>query len=140
MWTHKLKLATLLGGLAVLAGVLPGDSLSSSAQWLIGVFQSYPETFALPLALLFAVAASQGLQLVWLPKSWSSRTHLQIMAVVDFVLTYTFSAILWRLLDHDNDVALLRETVCAGLALLAPPLHILGLRAFLHSWPWLDAS
>ncbi len=138
MWTPKIKLATFLGALALLTSVLPSDSLSSSAQWLLGIFQRWPETFALPLGLLFAIGASQGLQLVWLPKSWSSQTHLQIMAVVDFVLTYVFSAILWRLFDHDGDVALLRETICLGLALLAPPLHILGLRAFLHRWPWLE--
>lgn len=140
MWTSKLKLATLLGGLTILAGILPSDSLSGSAQWLLGVFQSYPETFALPIALLFSISASQGLQLVLLPKAWKPRTHIQVMAVVDFALTYLFSATLWRLLDHDNDVALLRETICLGLAFMAPTLHILGLRAFLHRWPWLDQS
>lgn len=109
-------------------------------QWLYQIAQTYPESIAIAAGLGATISTAQILKSLWFPAYWTMRDNWRVMVIIDFLMSFALTHILWHFLDKDKDSFGLITAGSLAVAFMAPAIHFIIIKTVAKKWPWLDSG
>ena len=109
-------------------------------QELYQIAQTYPESIAIAAGLGATISTAQILKSLWFPAYWTMRDNWRVMVIIDFLMSFALTHVLWHFLDKDKDSFGLITAGSLAVAFMAPAIHYIIIKIVAKKWPWLDSG
>jgi hypothetical protein len=110
-----------------------------SANWLIHLFNQYPELLAVFSGLMIGALASITWEVGFCPPAWDYARSARVAAAISIAISSFWGYVIWRWLDPADPRAV-DLTVSIGSAIGGPGFVFVLSRVLQWKWPSLDLS